>query len=155
MSEQISEESDKAREDLLQDLMEQMMCVGKQIHHGAMLHGPSFSPPQASLLFTIASKKEEGISVKELAKKTGVTPGAITQFVDALVKKQLVRRDEDPADRRIVRLTLTDSARNHFSEFRSTFLSSATRAFDVLSDDEIAQISGLLAKVCANANPRK
>jgi MarR family transcriptional regulator, transcriptional regulator for hemolysin len=154
-------ESKKTREDLLQELMEQMMCVGKQIHHGArqihhnaMLHGASFSPPQARLLFAIAGKKEEGISVKELAEKTEVTPGAITQFVDALVKKQLVRRDEDAKDRRIVRLTLTDNARNQFVEFRSTFISSAARAFDALSDDELARIIGLLAKVCAHTNPR-
>lgn len=149
------EKSPKTREDLLQNLMEQMFFVGKQIHHGALHDGATFSPPQARLLFTIASKKDEGISVKDLAEKTGVTPGAITQFVDVLVKKELVRRDEDPDDRRVVRLTLTDSAKNRFKEFRDLFLSSATRTFEVLSDDEIAQLISLLAKASASSNSRK
>jgi len=151
----LKESIPKTREDLLQDLMEQIFLVGKQIHHSVPHKGPLFSPPQARLLFTIASHKDEGISVKELAEKANVTPGAITQFVDVLVKKQMVRRDEDPGDRRIVRLTLTDSARNKFKEFRNLFLSSATRAFEVLSDDEIIQLIGLLAKVSASQNAVK
>lgn len=151
----VKEKSPKTREDLLQNLMEQMFHVGKQIHNGVLHEKTSFSPPQARLLFTIASCKDEGVSVKELAEKSGVTPGAITQFVDVLVKKELVRRDEDHNDRRVVRLTLTDSAKNRFKELRNLFLSSATRAFEVLSDEEVAQLTGLLAKVSASSKPGK
>jgi DNA-binding MarR family transcriptional regulator len=137
------------REDLLQKLVEQMFIIMKQIHRDISPTDPLLSPPQARLLFTIAGKKEEGISVKELAEKTNVTPGAITQFVDALVKKDLVRRDEDSNDRRIVRLTLTGSAKSKIEKLHKDFLATASRSFDVLSDREIRQLIELLAKVAS------
>ena len=148
MTEQTPKETgEKTREDLLQKLIEQMFSIMKQIHRDVLPQDPSLSPPQARLLFTIAVKKDEGMSVKELAEKTNVTPGAITQFVDALVRKELVRRDEDPDDRRIVRLTLTAGAKNQIEKFRKDFLTAATRSFDNLSVNEIRQLIELLAKV--------
>lgn len=153
MTEHISGKNQgKSRQDLLQRLLEQIILVGKQMHHRVESRSPSLSQPHARLLFAIASKKEAGISVKELAEKTGVTPGAITQFVDALVEKQLVKRREDPNDRRIVRLTLTKTAKDQFGKLRKDFLSSATRMFTILTDDEIETLIGLLAKVSSDTN---
>lgn len=82
-------------------------------------------------LLTIAKYKEDGISVKELAERSNVTPGAITQFVDVLITKDLVRREEDPHDRRIVRLKLTPAAASQLQKFRKEFLATAARAFAV------------------------
>jgi DNA-binding MarR family transcriptional regulator len=141
------------RDDLLQRLIEQIFCAMRQIHRGIGPRESLLSPPQARLLFAIAGKKELGVSAKELAEKTSVTPGAITQFVDTLVKKDLVRRYEDPNDRRIARIVLTEGARNRLGQFRRDFLASACRAFESLSDDEIRQLSGLLAKVGGGSSP--
>jgi DNA-binding MarR family transcriptional regulator len=142
-----AENTDMTRGDLLQKLVDQMFAIMKQIHRDISPPDPLLSPPQAMLLFTIASKKEEGTSVKELAEKTNVTPGAITQFVDALVKKDLVKRDEDLNDRRIVRLTLTDGAKSKIEQLHRDFLTAASRSFDVLRNSEIKQLIELLAKV--------
>lgn len=142
----------KTRSDLLQKLMEEIVAVMKQMHNRSTLPQElAISPPQARLLFVIANGKEGGISVKDLAEKTSVTPGAITQFVDVLVKKGLVQRYEDLHDRRIVRLTLTNTAKEQFDVLRKNFLLSATRAFNVLTDEEIRQLINLLSKV--NSNP--
>ena len=50
-----------------------------------------------------------------------MTPGAITQFMDVLIEKNLVKREEDPNDRRIVRLKLTPSAKSQMEQFRKAF----------------------------------
>ncbi len=146
---------EKTREELLQKLIERLLSVMKQIHHGVPSQDSCISPSQARLLFIIDSKKEAGISVKELAEKLMVTPGAITQFVDALVKKDFVRRHEDPNDRRIVRLTLTESARSQSEKLRKEFLSSAAVAFDVLSDEEMKHLIELLDRVSMSPVPGK
>jgi len=104
------------------------------------------SPPHVHLLFSIAGNKE-GISVKELAERTSVTPGAITQFVDGLVERGLVTREGDLNDRRIVRLKLTELAKSQFEKFREDYLTSASRVFDVLSNDEIKQLIALFDKI--------
>jgi DNA-binding MarR family transcriptional regulator len=139
------------REDLLEQLFEQMFALMKQIHreiHQGIGHPKlALSPPQARLLFTVARNKDRGLSVKELARMTNMTPGAITQLVDALIGKNLVTREEDLNDRRIVRLKLTPSAKSHMEQFQRHFLTHAARKFDVLSLNELTKLHSLLTKV--------
>ena len=137
---------DKTREDLLQTLVQRMMSVMRHVRHVNPLNEPMLSPAHVHLLFAIGGKKE-GISVKELAEGASVTPGAITQFIDTLVEKGLVMREGDPNDRRIVRLKLTQLAKNQFEKFRKAHLASFCRVFDVLSDDEIKQLTALISRI--------
>ena len=138
---------DKTREDLLQTLIQRMMSVMRHVRHPSPPPEPPLSPPQLHLLFVIAGRKEEGISVKELAERSSVTPGAITQFVDALVERSLVAREGDPSDRRIVRLKLTELAKNQLEKFRKEHLKSMSKIFDALNDDEIKQLIKLFTKM--------
>ena len=46
-----------------------------------------------------------------LVRDTGVTSGTMTNRVDRLVRRGLVRRESDPADRRSVRVELTPAGR--------------------------------------------
>jgi DNA-binding MarR family transcriptional regulator len=62
--------------------------------------------PQMRLLWTL--RDEDGQPVGALAEHLGVNPSTITGHVDRLVRQGLVRREEDPADRRIVRNYLTE-----------------------------------------------
>jgi len=130
----------------MQTLIQRMMSIMRHLHHDSIPSEPPLSPPQVHLLFSIASK-QEGISVKELAERTSVTPGAITQFVDGLVEMGLVMREGDLNDRRIVRLKLTELAKSQFEHFRKDYLTSASRVFDVLSNDEIKQLITLFDKI--------
>ncbi|MBI5285277.1 MAG: MarR family transcriptional regulator [Chloroflexi bacterium] len=62
--------------------------------------------PQMRLLWAL--RDEDGLPVGVLAEHLGVNPSTITGHVDRLVRQGLVRRLEDPADRRIVRNLLTE-----------------------------------------------
>jgi DNA-binding MarR family transcriptional regulator len=137
---------DKVREDLLQRLIEVMMSVMKNVGRGPAPGGLALGPPQVRILHLIAGR-EEGVPVSELADKMRVTPGAVTQFVDALVAKDLISRESDPDDRRIVRLRLTGTAIAQYERLRKEFLDSAARAFDVLSDRELRVLIRLFNKV--------
>lgn len=138
---------DKTREDLVQTLTQRMMSVMRHVRHPGPPSEPALSPPHLHILFSIAGGKEEGISVKELAERSSVTPGAITQFVDALVERGLVAREGDLNDRRIVRLKLTELAKNEFEKFRKEHLKSMYKIFNVLNDDEIKQLIKLFTKL--------
>jgi DNA-binding MarR family transcriptional regulator len=50
------------------------------------------------------------LSVKELAKVMGLTPGRITHIITGLEKKHYVIREIDTNDRRNIRLCLTENA---------------------------------------------
>ena len=137
----------KIREELLQRTFEQLFSVMRQMHRDVSPKEPLLSHPQARLVFAIAKHKDKGISVKELARMSNVTAGAITQFADVLIIKGLVTREEDPEDRRIVRLKLTPAAKSQMEAFRKEFLASAVKVFEVLSTEELRQLTDLLAKV--------
>lgn len=63
--------------------------------------------PQMRLLWSL--RDEDGLPVGALAEQLGVNPSTITGHVDRLVRQDLVRREEDPDDRRIVRNFLTET----------------------------------------------
>ncbi len=138
---------DKKREELLQTLNQRMMSVMRHVRHPGPPPEPILSPPQVHLLFAIAGRKDAGISMKELAELSSITPGAVTQFVDGLVERGLVAREGDTNDRRIVRLKLTELAKSQFEKFRKEHLTSMFKIFEVLSDDEIKQMIALFAKM--------
>jgi DNA-binding MarR family transcriptional regulator len=135
------------REYLLQRIIEQLFSLMRTINRDIMPRQPFLSPPQARLAFLISRYREEGISVKDLAEKNCNTPGAVTQFVDALIEKGLVSREADPNDRRIVRLKTTPAAESSLHKLKKEFFASASQAFDVLQDDELRQLIALLERV--------
>ncbi len=136
------------REDLLQQLFDLMRAIMRQMGRFMMAES-ALSPPQVRLMFIIGGRMD-GVTVTELAEKLEVTPGAISQFVDALVEKGLVTREGDPDDRRLVRLKLSDAARGHYEKLRRDYLASVTRVFGVLSDDELRQLIRIFEKVGAS-----
>lgn len=60
-------------------------------------------------LVVLASRGPQ--SVAALAHELAVTPSTASRLCDRLVRKRLVRRREDPRDRRAVRLALTPEGR--------------------------------------------
>ncbi len=65
---------------------------------------------QLRLLFLLS--QHPGVTSGELAARLTVTPPTITGIIDRLVRLALVRREEDPADRRLVRNFLTSEGEN-------------------------------------------
>ena len=151
----VADNSPGAREDLLQRTVESLSSIVRQLHRVAWLQEFGLSPSQARLAFVIARSGEVGISVTELARIMQVTPGAITQTADALIEQGLLSREEDPDDRRMVRLKLTPEATSHMRDFRHRFLASMAGPFEVLSTDELRQLNDLLAKVGDSAGPQR
>jgi DNA-binding MarR family transcriptional regulator len=150
------EQMNRTREDLLRTLMEKLRFVMRGMHTGqGFLFGEfAVGLPQVRILFLIASKPE-GVSVKELAEVMDVTPGAVSQFIDTLVVKGLVTREEDRSDRRLLRIKFTEYANNNFEKFKKDYFTSVSRVFDSLSDEEILQLTRLLMKANVPSNVKE
>ena len=136
------------REELVQSLIEKMMCLMKTMHtgHGFPFGELKLSRPQVMILFFI-SKRKDGVSAKDLAKFLNVTSGAITQFIDPLVADKLVKREEDLSDRRIVRITLTKATKEKLANFKKEYHKAITPAFNELTETEIKQTIDSLNKI--------
>ncbi|HEY8453919.1 MAG: MarR family transcriptional regulator [Micromonosporaceae bacterium] len=66
------------------------------------------TPTQATALRLLAARPE-GLRVGELADQLGVTAQTASDSAAALLRKRLVRKSVDPADRRVTRLHLTEA----------------------------------------------
>lgn len=82
------------------------------IMHGSMTNFVAFakssgiSMSQFGALFRI--RREDSRGVSEIGDELGVTSAAASQMLERLVQEELITRTEDPRDRRVKRLVLTE-----------------------------------------------
>lgn len=145
-----------SREESLQTLLEEIVRVFKGMAASCRfgVDEQKLTRPQICILMLL-SKKKEGVAVKDLAKKFNVTSGAITQFIDSLVEKGLVKREEDQSDRRTIKIKLSESGKNKFKNFKKNYFKSLNPMFDSLKNDEIKKLRFLLSKVTIPSNSKR
>ena len=85
----------------------------------------------------------------KLAKRAGLSSGAMTNRLDQLEKAGLVRRLPDREDRRAVQVELTDKGYKLWSDWIGAQASKEARLASALSDRELTQLNKLLRKVLA------
>jgi DNA-binding MarR family transcriptional regulator len=98
--------------------------------------------PQMRLLWAL--RDEDGLPVGALAEHLGVNPSTITGHVDRLVRQDLVRREEDPADRRIVRNFLTESGATTVGALRRIAGNYMINILKRLDDEQLARLEAAL-----------
>lgn len=84
------------------------------------------------------------LSPGRLLRETLVTSGTMTNRVDRLVTRGLVRRSPDPSDRRGVLVSLTDAGRDVVDGALETLLRHESELLDGLDRAEREELSGLL-----------
>lgn len=91
--------------------------------------------PQFKLLLLIASC--QGMRVGDLAQRLGVTPPTVTTILDRLVEHELVRREDDPLDRRLVIARLTSKGLGLLQRLNIHADTEITECMDDLSPEEL------------------
>ena len=79
-------------------------------------------------------------SVNDLARHLGITKAAVSQLLDPLITADLVLRSENPEDRRMRLIGLTDKGQDMVENSRNTRHAWLAELAQVLSDDEKAQL---------------
>jgi DNA-binding MarR family transcriptional regulator len=79
---------------------------------------------------------EDDLSVKALGEKLGLSLAAISRAADELVQRGLMDRTEDPSDRRIKRLRLTDKGRDLVLKMRELRMAGFEQFVATLSPKE-------------------
>ena len=76
----------------------------------AALQNAGLSTPKFSVLSALVAAGEP-LSLSELASRLSCVRSNMTQLVDRLESEELVRRVDDPKDRRIVKASITEAGR--------------------------------------------
>jgi DNA-binding MarR family transcriptional regulator len=90
------------------------------------------------------------LAASALAYQTGLSTGAMTNRVDKLEARGLVRRRHDKVDRRAVLVSLTGKGQRTIDDAIQLRLTAADDALDVLSASERTRLADLLRKVAVS-----
>jgi DNA-binding MarR family transcriptional regulator len=82
----------------------------------------------------------QSVTMRELAKELDVGESAATAVVDRLVRQGLVIRCDDPSDRRVVRLALSDTGESLVTKLHASACKKTAGLLMSLSDDQLAQL---------------
>lgn len=93
------------------------------------------------------------LAATDLAKATSLSSGAMTNRIDRLAAKKLVRRDRDPTDRRGVIVVLTGKGVRVIDKAIQLRLEAADKGIQGLSKKERATLASLLRKVVLGTEP--
>ncbi|WP_340026255.1 MarR family transcriptional regulator [Paenibacillus sp. FSL K6-1096] len=94
-----------------------------------------------------APSAEQGLKVSEISRYLGLTPPTVTQLINSLEAKELVERQPDPSDRRVVRIRLTKEGKIITRKGRDHMNATLNRLVEYLGEEESDQLAELLLKV--------
>lgn len=133
---------------LVHQLMRTFRQFNKAIWHRRSLSG--FKPSEIRVLFCIRREtrmNELGMTVSDISTNMHVTPPTITQLINGLEVAGLVEKKEDPVDRRVVRVRLTEKGERVAQTEIEQYHTSLNGLIQYLGETESEQLVELLHKV--------
>jgi DNA-binding MarR family transcriptional regulator len=128
-------------------LAEQLLRLTRRVHRIQKRHleqrDLGITPAQSRLLRTLAHYGSPP-RMADLAERLEVVPRAVTTLVDGLEANGKVRRVPDPANRRVIRIELTDDGRKALSVLRGARRSAAEEILAPLTGEQRAVLGNLL-----------
>jgi DNA-binding MarR family transcriptional regulator len=130
-------------------LADQLLWLTRRLHKAQRRHMEPLgvTPAQARMLRVVAHllKGESAPRMADLAEWLDVVPRAVTSLTDALEERGLVRRAPDPANRRVVRIELTEAGGDAVRRLRQARRAAAEELLAPLDADQRDALAALLA----------
>jgi DNA-binding MarR family transcriptional regulator len=90
--------------------------------------------------------------VSEISSRLRVTSPTVTQLVNDLASRGLVRRQPDPDDHRVIRVQLTQAGDEAFDAARSSVTDAFDGLIEYLGPEQSQQLADLLGQVMVYYN---
>lgn len=136
-------DADKTMNDLLVKLFNDLM----EIEEKCLITGEFMNISGNDMHIIEAIGEEEPKRMSQIAKKLNITTGTLTKAIEALEQKKYVVRTRNDKDKRVVRVSLTDSgmrAYEHHARFHENMIRDAKAD---LTDVEMAILVATLGKL--------
>lgn len=104
-------------------------------------------PSHARVIFYLKGHGPARIS--QVARDLGISKPNMTPIIDKLIMEGLVRRYDDPSDRRVVKVEITGRANELFEKREEYMREIIAGKVSLLSDEELSELDGLIAKMTA------
>jgi len=90
---------------------------------------------------------EEPISIKEISLRTGLALSTLTNVIDKMEAKRLVRRRQSRTDRRMVKIELEFAGRTIKKQFNRLIRQLSTTFLVILSEADRANFTSAMGKI--------
>ncbi|MFA6169527.1 MAG: MarR family transcriptional regulator [Candidatus Margulisiibacteriota bacterium] len=128
------------------DRMEELAPIfAKSMQFGLLPENCDITMPQC-LVMRVAYLNDS-CKMSDISNALGVTMANVTSMVDRLIRDGYVERHEDPADRRIVRISLTKEGRKTYEAVREGKRRHFMMIFSKISVKERNQLLEIMQKV--------
>ncbi len=141
------EEKDIPAFGLMVMLMHKIMNRAKELYQEFNLN-----KSQAGILFAL--HRSDSLSQKELAARMNVTPPSITSSIQKMERDGYLTRRSDPADQRVMRLTLTEKGRSCIKGVYAVAEQMEEIMFRDMTREEIMLLRRLLFQIRDNLNEK-
>lgn len=120
-------------DELWRSVNREMHIFMRHIHQGCEL-------PFMTLVLMRHIDREPGITVIELARRSGSAKSHVSKMVDQLGRQGFVEKRPDPDDQRLVRLYLTRSAREAMAELQGRVRDAWTQVVNELPEGQLDDV---------------
>jgi len=127
--------SKKDWNDILQRIMTSYNDLSKSINPVELLE-INLTPTHIKALTCFSGDGEE-LNMSELSRSLGVSNPTMTALIDRLIKAKMVNRERDKIDRRVVKVSLSDSGRETLKKLMSIRRREMERMLMNLSQEEL------------------
>lgn len=138
------------RNQTLQDIFEAMAAMKRSLHgyYQRAYEQLGLFPSQSQLLLML--DQQAPLTHKELAHRMHLTPGAITQLLEALESAGLVKRQPDDQDRRIAYVSLSRAGQRKIAAIKQVHAKLLKGALSGLDDAELEFYRAIQRKILAS-----
>lgn len=119
-------------------------CVERNLAKLGLSHG-------RFMILNLLSKEPDPVPVCKLAEMAGVTTPTVSAVLSGMVRDQLVERQEDPLDRRVVRIGLLPAGQKILDDVLPGIFKYQAEVMSQLDDEEFKTLIALLTKVRLDA----
>lgn len=91
----------------------------------------------------------EGASQRELAERMGIEPPTLVRHLDKLADEGLVERQPDPADRRVLRVVVTQAGRRRLAQLHVVVHELDRELREILTKRDLEVLSRALPRIHA------
>ena len=109
--------------------------------------GQKITYSRIRVLTYLAQANGDRVNIHDLSEELGITSGGVSQMIDSLVKSDMVCRTTSKEDRRVVYLSISESAKKRLDHISSYLHDRMERAMSKLAKNDRAQLADSLRKV--------
>lgn len=106
------------------------------------------TPSQFAILSLLACHRS--LTMGEISKRISCVNSNITSVIGRMIDKEIVKKETDKQDRRIVKVGLTEKGHEIYQSIAPEHHSFFSSVFDCLEENEFVELNNLLAKINKN-----